>query len=146
MKRQRRYLPTLIDQLEAFKLPDQIFDQLKRGEIDSIKGEPYFKDHSNGQWYEVHAAMNGWCEAWARLVRRYNLAINLAPMLQLSNRLHHGTPVTEELVAECAEILEQARRAYRGMDTRVVWQIIQTTCIQIKLEDAGVIPREQVAA
>lgn len=141
MKQRRVLRPTLIEQHRAFYLVDQVFDQLKRGEVDAIQGEPHFMDPIDGRWYQLAAAMDGWCEAWARLIRRYRLDhINLAPVLQLVRMLHNGAPVTPDLVDRARETIDAARKAYRGMDVAVVRQIIRDTRISIELQDQGVIP------
>ena len=141
MKRQRIQRPTLVEVHHAFYLIDAVFNDLKGGEISVSDDGPVFKDELDGRWYPICDALAGWVDIWARLVRRYNLTINLAPLLQIENALRTDAEITPELVDACLAVIEQCRRAYRGMDMQVVKSIRKTTLIAIEAEDAGLVER-----
>lgn len=131
--------PTLPQQLEAFRLPDQIFAHLATGEIESIKGVPCFIDHteSSGTWYAIAPAMEGWLSLWRRLCRRYVLAIDLYPIEIIARRLDTGAPITPEEIDAARRVIDQCRKAYRGMDVYVVGSLVKTEQIAQQFERLG---------
>lgn len=145
--RHRIVRPTFLNQYKAFYLVDAFMDQVSSGEvIADANGTPIFQDPETGQWHPLAPEINGWCEAWARLIRRYQLKINLAPMLELARRLASDEQIGPDLIDQCQAIVNAARRTYRSMDMAVVWSIIQTTQVSIHLQTAGLINTADQAA
>lgn len=132
--------PTLPQILEAFRLPDQIFNQLATGEIESIKGVPCFRDLTSTEhvWYAIAPAMEGWTSLWQRLIRRYGLAIDLRPVEIVSRRLDTGAPVTPEEIGSARRVIDECRKAYRRMDVYVVGSLVKTEQIAQQFERLGV--------
>lgn len=132
--------PTLPQILEAFRLPDQIFNQLATGEIESIKGVPCFRDLTSAEhvWYAIAPAMEGWISLWQRLVRRYALAIDLRPVEIICRRLDTGSPVTPEEIEAARHVIDECRTSYRRMDVYVVGSLVKTEQIAQQFERIGV--------
>lgn len=60
---------------------EQMFEELRQGEITEIDGHPAFRD-SEGNWFAVAPAIAGWVDAWPlRSNKRLGLGIDLAILL-----------------------------------------------------------------
>jgi len=137
----RIHRPTLIQQHRAFALIDQIHDRLARGEVEIVQDRPVFQDPTDGKWYFIDDALDGWVQAWQRIVAWYRLPCDFDPILRLRNRLALDEPLTADDVANSQRVVDSLRRAYRGMDVYQTRQLVQTTELAIKFQDAGLAER-----
>lgn len=129
--RRRITRPTLLQQLEAFRLPDQIIAALRSGEIETINDKPCFRDLSESAyvWYEIAPAIGGWVSLWRRLCERYRLVIDLRPVELVARRLELGSMMHPEDIDRAAAVFDVCRHAYRAMDVYEVRSIVKTECI-----------------
>lgn len=133
-RRHLRSLPTFADQARAFGAVDAMLARLAEGWIHSIQGQPVFYNRPDATWYDIPAALEGWISLWERISARYRLSLDLAPLARLAAKLHHGTPVSPEEVAACAELITACKRAYRKMDVHEVGSLVRTQMIANQLE------------
>lgn len=129
--------PTFTDMYKAFGCIDAMLGRLADGWIHEIQGATVFKNPQDGVWYDIPEALAGWIALWERIDAKYGLGLDLAPAHKLANRLRYSTPITPELVQQCAAIVVQCKRAYRGMDVYEIGAIVKTQLVANLAEQAG---------
>lgn len=129
--------PTLMEVRRCFEPIDLIFASLEQGEATEIEGELAFYDEEDGAWYQLVPAMQGWCALWVRLVEKFSLQIDLAPVTQLVERLAADELLTPGQVAAAKAVIDQCRRAYMALDVHEVKSCVRAQQIKIQLEEAG---------
>lgn len=110
-------LPPAIDEFTIFDIPQTILDRVQSGEIESIRGEPVFKDN-HGEWNEVCPALEGWIFTWQRISDEMDLFIDQSALEKLNRKLKYDMPIFEDEIAECQRILTKIRMAFRCADRR----------------------------
>jgi hypothetical protein len=97
----------------VFRPIHALYEQLRSGEIDSVRGRPVFKDWQ-GDWCEVVPALQGWADCWQRIADGEKLSLPMTATLKLANRLSYGTPVGPgDIEASWQEMLATQRAILR---------------------------------
>lgn len=114
---------------------EQIFDELRQGEITEVAGQPAFRD-SEGNWFTVSPAIAGWVDTWQRLNQQFGLGIDLAPLQALGEALDAGAMLTMPDIEAAHQVIVRCREAYRGMDVYAVKRVVRDSELAILLADA----------
>lgn len=114
---------------------EQIFDELRQGEITEINGNPAFRD-SEWNWFTVSPAIAGWVDTWQRLNQQFGLNIDLAPLQALGEALDTGAMLTMPDVEAAYQVIVRCREAYRGMDVYAVKRVVRDSELAILLADS----------
>lgn len=83
-----------------------VFNDLRRGEVTLHGAVPVFQDWS-GEWFELRAAIEGWCDCWTRIQAERDIGFDPRPLRQLAARLHYGTPVSPAEIAAARNAVRQ---------------------------------------
>lgn len=116
---------------------EQMFEDLRRGEISEIDGQPAFRD-GEGNWFTVAPAIAGWVDAWQRLNQRLGLGIDLAPLQALGEALEAGAMMTMSNVEAAYQVIVRCREAYRMMDVNTAKAAARDSDLAILLAEATV--------
>lgn len=90
MRSRRPQRPNIADMMKAFGCIDAMLSRLAQGWIHEIQGAAVFQNPSDGVWYEIPAAMEGWVALWERLDTRYGLLLDLGPARKIIARLRYA--------------------------------------------------------
>ena len=121
----------------VFAPVERMFDELRRGEITEIDGQPAFCD-GEGNWFTVAPAIAGWVDTWQRLNQRLGLGIDLAPLQALGESLDTGAMLTVADVETAYQVIVRCREAYRVMDVNAAKAAARDSDLAILLADATV--------
>lgn len=116
---------------------EQMFEDLRRGEISEIDGQPAFRD-GEGSWFTVAPAIAGWVDTWRRLNQRLGLGIDLAPLQALGEALDAGAMLTVADVEAAYQVIVRCREAYRVMDVNAAKAAARDSDLAILLAEATV--------
>lgn len=116
---------------------EQVFDELRQGEITEIAGQPAFCD-GEGNWFTVAPAIAGWVDTWQRLNQRLGLGIDLAPLQALGESLDTGAMLTMPNVEAAYQVIVRCREAYRMMDVNAAKAAARDSDLAILLAEATV--------
>ena len=116
---------------------EQMFEELRQGEITEIDGHPAFRD-GEGNWFTVAPAIAGWVDAWQRLNQRLGLGIDLAPLQALGEALDAGAMLTMFDVESAYQVIARCREAYRVMDVNAAKAAARDSDLAILLAEATV--------
>lgn len=105
--------PDLHDVGLIFRPIFNLFEQLRAGEVDAVKGRPVFRDWQ-GQLCEVVPALEGWAGCWDRIAAGERLQLSTEAIKKMAKRLQYDVPLTEEEVdAAWQEVLVTQRLCLR---------------------------------
>jgi hypothetical protein len=124
-------LPHEVD--HVFRPLDQIFAQLRAGEVDAERGTPVFlagKDH----WAAICPALEGWIATWQLIGERFRLGIDQTPLDSLRRKLDAGMPMVPGEVEAAAAVIGAQRVAYARLNAHEVKAISRTAEIKLELE------------
>jgi len=128
--------PDLHDVGTIFRPIHTMFDQLRAGEVDAVRGRPVFTDWM-GEICEVVPALEGWISCWQRIIDGERLAIKLDGLRKIAKRLDLGVIMTEEDVeAGWREVLA-CQRATTRIPRKTLGSYMRTEQIAIEVEQRG---------
>jgi hypothetical protein len=130
--------PDLHDVGLIFRPIHTMFDQLREGEIDAVRGRPVFTDWM-GEICEVVPALEGWISCWQRIIDGERLVFSLDGLRKISKRLDLGIMLTDdELEAGWREVLA-CQQATMQITRRAMGSYMRTEQISIELEQRGLV-------
>ena len=138
-RRRLRTIPTIADMAKAFGAIDAMLDKLSQGWIHEIQGAAVFRNPQDGVWYDIPEALSGWIALWERIDAKHGLGLDMDPARKIANRLRYGSPITPELVQQCAALVVRCKRAYRGMDVHEIGSLVKTQLIANESERIGLV-------
>lgn len=131
--------PTFTDMFKAFGCVDAMLARLSEGWIHEIQGAAVFRNPQDGVWYDIPEALAGWIALWERIDAKHGLGLDMDPARKIANRLRYGSPITPELVQQCAALVVRCKRAYRGMDVYEIGSLVKTQLIANESERIGLV-------
>lgn len=115
-----------------------VFNDLRRGEVTLHGAVPVFQDWS-GEWFELRAAIEGWCDCWTRIQAERDIGFDPRPLRQLAARLHYGTPVSPAEIAAARHVIDTCRRAYLRLPLSLIKRHAQAEETRIHFERMGIV-------
>jgi hypothetical protein len=94
---QRVDLPRHLDELAVFGDIERVLEKIEHGEIEFSQGVPVMLA-SDGGWYEVIPALNGWISVWKAFDQKFQLGHDLSALVRLCNCLNYNQPLREDQV------------------------------------------------
>jgi len=103
-----------------------ILDQLEQdGTIDTATdGQPIFKDHNDGHWYDTAVAVMGVVDAYAMHEARRGINLGLPALRQLANKLSYGMPIFDTDTYACRECLKRMKAETMNMTADYARELI----------------------
>lgn len=116
---------------KVFQPFDELLDQIEtHGTIDVIQGRAVYQD-IEGDWYDLVAAGDGFCEAFRMKKDRYDYDVE--PLQQLINRIKYGAPLTPKETTAARIALDKIRRAVLGMKVSEAKGLVRDAQIKFEL-------------
>ncbi|QBC44432.1 hypothetical protein [Iodobacter fluviatilis] len=140
-RRKKVLTPTIFEVRSAFLLIDQMFDDLRTGQLEfaSIEGGPeyaVFRDKHDDR-LPIVPALDGWINCWERLGKDMHFSIDQQPLRVLMQVLDiPDAYLTSEQIAAASAVVENQRRMYRTLDVYKVRSTAVTEQTAILLEKA----------
>jgi hypothetical protein len=129
--------PDLHDVGLIFRPIHDMFDQLRTGEVDAVRGKPIFTDWQGGLC-EIAPALDGWADCWARIAAGEGLTLPLDATRRLVKRLLFDVPMTpEDVQAAYAEIFA-CQRACMKITRAKMGDYMRVEQVAIELDRIGV--------
>ncbi len=113
-----------------------IFESLLSGEIESVKGEPVFRDWQ-GNLCEVSPALEGWCDCFARIGAGESVDIKLPMTRKIAAKLKYGTPLSIDEVKEALNELGLCRSLISRTTRDKLKSYMKVEEIQIEFDKMG---------
>lgn len=112
----------------------ECFQQIKTGEVDSIRGYAVTRLHDRDQYERID-----WCIAGFRgLLVRLCPGIDCTPLERVEKKLAAGTPLTVQEIDDALALLNRCENALLRHSIEAVKSAVQTEQISIELEALGV--------
>lgn len=105
-------LPKMLDEFTVFNDLERMLEKIEHGEIEHANGKPIMMA-SNGEWYEVVPALNGWISAWKMFDQKFQLHHDLSALVRLANCLDHGVLIQIGLLKSAKAVIAEQRRLFR---------------------------------
>lgn len=131
--------PTIFEVRSAFILIDQMFDDLKTGNLEfaSIDGGAEFAVFTDidGDHQPVVPSLDVWIRCWEGMAEGMGFEVDQADLRALVTRLEGADPqVTQEQIAAARAVVDMQRQIYRCLDVYQVKDVSNTERIKIALE------------
>lgn len=110
---------------------------LRRGEIDTVRGAPIMADW-DGELMEVAPALDGWIGCWQRIVDGEGLAIDLTPLRRVQRYLANGVLMTPEMVDAAMTVTNACYQAYCRIPRERAISYSNTEQIAIEMDELGI--------
>lgn len=137
-RRRLSVYPDLEDVGLIFRPIARLFDQLRKGEVDSAKGRPIFIDW-RGKWCEAAPALDGWADCWERIASGEKLSLSMVAVRRLSNRLDFGISLTEDEVEAAWQEIAACKAVMLRVPRRLMGAYLRTEQVAIELSRIGVL-------
>ena len=134
--------PNLAEIQGVFNHIEIMFDQLRTGFVDSMRGKPIMSDGQGGL-HEIAPALLGWVELWDRIATKFGFVLDTRPLTILANRLQYDTPLTMDLIEKSQAVIDRCRFMYARLDVYEVRAMVNTQCIGYEMEE---LKKERMAA
>lgn len=126
------YFPTMMDTAAAFYQADAMFQQLSKGELNTINNIPCML--IEGEWVDIHSTFSGWIETWQRILAKAGRQINLSALEDLNRAFYSDLPITEQMYKDALAVHHQLKQVYRTTDTAITGSISRGQEIKYHLE------------
>lgn len=131
--------PTIFEVRSAFILIDQMFDDLKTGNLEfaSIDGGAEFAVFTDidGDRQPIVPSLDAWIKCWEGMGKEMGFEVDQADLRALVTRLEGADPqVTQEQIAAARAVVDMQRQIYRCLDVYQVKDVSNTERIKIALE------------
>ena len=126
--------PRIDEVVRIFHPIRETFAQLRRGEIEAIKGYPVFSDWQ-GEWSRIDQALLGWVSCWQRLAP----ALDQSALRKLHLSLEHGIPLTIAQIDAAERVLDQQQAIFLRTPVEKIMSITKTELLAIEFEAAGLL-------
>ena len=131
---QRVDLPRHLDELAVFGDIERVLEKIEHGEIEFSQGVPVMLA-SDGGWYEVIPALNGWISVWKAFDQKFQLGHDLSALVRLCNCLNYNQPLREDQVRAAKTVLTEQRRLFRTLPRDQIASAAKTEQIRMLMED-----------
>lgn len=127
-------LPRYLDEFTVFSDIERVLEKIEHGEIEHANGVPVMMA-SNGNWYEVIPALNGWISAWKSFDAKFGLNHDLSALVRMSNCLHNLVPITDRQVRAARAVLDEQRKLFRRIPRDDIASAAKTEQIRLMMEN-----------
>jgi len=127
-------LPPMLDEFTVFDMAQTILDKIANGAIETVQGNPVFRDNAGILCY-VCPALDGWIKTWQRINDELGTNINMQAFGRIHNKLSADMPITDIEIEAALDALQAMRTVFRCSDRSRIASIATTAQIKMLIEE-----------